>query len=194
MFPLIATLICVYLAHSFTLLGSPAFVRNFSTQNNDNNPHVLELPDGDLIFAHESSFISGGSAATDMVVYRLDNRGIVKWSKRIGTTESNSLTSITATTDGNIALLGSANYDPANIGWHLTVLSGEGSILLSKVYYCTDITTAGMRLAAVPNGGGFVMIGRAKFAPSVINKVVIVKVSNAGVVEWSTRMEDTLQA
>ena len=129
MFPLIATLICVYLAHSFTLLGSPAFVRNFSTQNNDNNPHVLELPDGELIFAHESSFISGGSAATDMVVYRLDNRGIVKWSKRIGTTESNSLTSITATTDGNIALLGSANYDPANTGWHLTVLSGEGSIL-----------------------------------------------------------------
>ena len=51
-----------------------------------------------------------------------------------------------------------------------------------------------MKAAAFPGGGGFVMVGSGKFAPSEENKALVVRVDESGEVQWSVRMEDTLEA
>ena len=61
-----------------------------------------------------------------MVVYRLDNRGVVKWGKRIGTAEGNDLNEMVMSSDGNIGLLGKAKFDGTTYGLHLTTLTTDG--------------------------------------------------------------------
>ena len=120
------------------------------------------LPDGDIIFAHYTDF----GPEDDMLVYRLDNRGIIKWAQRLGTGEINNVDSIALGTDGTIAISGKAYYDGSNYGIHLTKLTQEeGAILFSRVYHYADIDDRFTEVIQHPNGG-FVIKGRGKFPPS----------------------------
>ena len=72
---------------------------------------------------------------------------------------------MTLGSDGSIAILSRAYYSGTNYGLHLTKLSPEGSILLSRVYHYTDISIYYSYTEAHPSGG-FVLTGRGKFPPS----------------------------
>lgn len=61
--------------------GSLSFVRTFWVNDHAYIPHILTLPDGDIIFAYEGDFPS----ERDLIVHRLDNRGEHKWAKRFDT-------------------------------------------------------------------------------------------------------------
>ena len=124
-------------SQSPTLSGSPSFVRTFWFNNHAYHPHLLVLPDRDIIFAFEGEFPSD----TDMVVYRLDNRGVVKWGKRLGMAEANTISYLANGADDTIAIMGKAYYDGANYGLHLTILTVYGSILMSRVYHYANIDT-----------------------------------------------------
>ena len=80
------------------------------------------MTDGDLILTHETNFNDGASSTTDMVIHWLDNRGILKWSKRLGSSDSNDASSVAIGSDGSIVILGRAKHDGTNIGLHLTKL------------------------------------------------------------------------
>lgn len=125
-----------------------------------------------------------------MVTYRLDNRGVVKWVKRVGSVESNDLSSIALSSDLHIALSGRARYDGTTYGTHITTLSVDGAILMSKVYYLVTMSTYGKVVANVD--GGFIVQGSAKFAPSTIYKPIVYKVNSALEVQWAVKVDDNL--
>ena len=127
-----------------------------------------------------------------MVVNRLDNRGLVKWSKRYGSVESNDLSEIVLGSDGSIGLIGRAKFDGSTYGIHLATVSIDGAILLSKVYHFLTVSTGGYKLNAFPDGG-YLIICRGRHAPSTIYKLTAFKMNNAGDIEWGLRMDDKIE-
>lgn len=188
---LLALALLVFLSYqSPSLTGSHSFVRSFWLEDRPYPPRVLLLPDGDIILAHLGSF----SSDTDMVVYRLTSRGEVKWAKRLGTDEPNDLTSIALGADGNVAILGKAYYNSLNYGLHLTILTVEGDVLLSKVYYYSRIYTSWSRITSDPTDGGYVIAGQGKIPRNRMLKTFAFKVSSSGEIEWSVNVNDNISA
>ena len=131
---------------SSALLGSPSFVRRFTTDLTSYYPQIIELPDGDIMFGHETYFTTP-TAGTDIVLHRLNSTGQVKWSKRFGSDDINYLNEMVLGSDGSIGVLGKAKYDATNAGLHFAKVSLDGAILLSKVYHFNVIYTFQMKMS-----------------------------------------------
>lgn len=86
-----------------------------------------------------------------MIYCLLDNRGIPEFCKRYGTEETNDLSSIAVTSDGGVILSGRAKYDGTTYGPHLTKVSQDGTIVWSKVYSFSTISTSSAMIYSIPN-------------------------------------------
>lgn len=176
---------------SFTLLGSPSFSRIVSKSDNQLFQHSVELPNGDIVFAHSAEDpASFFFTEYHIDIICLDKHGAVKWDKTLKADTIGSIAEMALSQDGNVALLIGGSYpEIASQGLLLLKLDSQGNVIFNKVYYFYVIQSGGDLVAT--DDGGFVITGRGTIPFTDSNlKVFIAKIDAVGAVEWGVRSDD----
>lgn len=134
---------------------------------------IVQTSDGYVAIG--TSNMSGGAGGYDIFVMKIDNSGVVQWTKLIGTASSDYGYAVCNTSDGNIAICGELG-DFVD-GYFAKLDNSNGNILVQKRVDAINAT----RLYALTqtSDGGFLLGGRAN-----TNDFYLAKLSSSYTLDW----------
>ena len=122
------TLFLLLFRPTLAILGSSSFVRTFSTQYDDFTPRSIELSNGDILLVTRTLFTPGDSLTQDIMVWSLDSKGQINWTKRLGSSDINYVQAVVENSNGSIGILGHGSSS-TDQGVLLIILDKDGTEL-----------------------------------------------------------------
>ena len=155
----------------------------YGGSNNDYGSYIITTSDGgNLLIGYTNSFGNGGN---DGYLVKLNNQGVIQWSKTYGGPNDDEFSIGIQTSDGGYLLGGyTTSYgDPAD-AW-LVKTDAAGNLQWSKKY--GDGNPYGERLYDLIQtaDGGYAFCGDHKFTPGIVDAMVV-KVDANGNLLWAT--------
>lgn len=163
-------------------------------------PSIEQTADGGYILAGASNSnngdVTGNHGGYDFWVLKLDNLGNIQWQKSLGGTSEDYAYSIKQTSEGGYIVAGRSNSNDGDVGanhgnydYWIVKLDNAGNIQWQKLYGGSGIDEA--HSIQQTSDGGYIVAG---FSWSVNGDVTgnhgnssdywIVKLNNAGVIQW----------
>jgi len=163
----------------------PTFERVFGNEEDNTINSVQQTLDGGYILA--GSTILSGEDFTDMYVVKTDSLGEIKWEKVFGGKDTETITEIIQTSDGNYMAFGNTDSKGAGgFDFYLVKLDPTGNIIWEKTYGGSrDERSADM---IKTSDGGYLLLGSTlSFGDGLNSDVNVRKVSSDGTELWNKR-------
>jgi gliding motility-associated-like protein len=144
---------------------------------------VRSTTDGGYIMAGRTN--SFGSGGYDGYIVKMDNEGVVQWSRTYGGTADEVIHTIRQTADGGYVMAGQTKSygNPLGDAW-VTKIDGAGTIQWSKRFGENSVNgDAGYGICQTSDGG-YAIAGAQNTSPGVVNAMVF-KLDASGNVSWS---------
>jgi gliding motility-associated-like protein len=176
--------------------GNIQWTKTVGGSGSDRGHEVVQTTDGGYAMAGETN--SFGGSPDDMYVVKLDGAGNLLWDKRYGTASiADQAFSITATSDGGLALCGSAyffivgNIPASSNEYYITKLDATGNLQWTRLIRNPDapnIYPDYARSIIQTADGGYMISGeggRRKSSGGFVNKILLIKLDASGNVSWT---------
>jgi len=120
--------------------GNVVWKKNFGGSGSDRFSSVMEVSDGIIVVgnSYDESFGNGdwegvtGKGNTDAIIVKYDNDGNVVWKKNFGGSDNDEFHSVTAVSDGIIAVGESFEESFGNGDWEGVAAKGNGDAIMVK--------------------------------------------------------------
>ncbi|RDB05961.1 3-coathanger stack domain-containing protein [Runella aurantiaca] len=169
---------------------------------------IVQTTDGGYIVAGYANWIEGDlpdyHGYYDCWVVKLNNVGTIEWQKALGGTGSEAVNSIVQTTDGGYIVAGYSGSNDGDVAGHhgfgdfwVVKLSNVGTIEWQKALGGSNLEVA--YSIAQTTDGGYIVAGNAKSNDGDVSgnhgnyDCWIVKLSNAGTIEWQKALGGTAE-
>jgi gliding motility-associated-like protein len=176
--------------------GNIQWTKAVGGSGSDRGQEVVQTTDGGYAMAGETN--SFGGSPDDMYVVKLDASGNLLWDKRYGTASiADQAFSITATSDGGLALCGTAyffiqgNLSASSNEYYIIKLDATGNLQWTRLIRNPDapnIYPDYARSIIQTSDGGYMVSGEAgKRKPSggFVTKILLIKLDASGNVSWN---------
>jgi len=160
--------------------GAAIWNRTFGGPGEDNIPCVRETPDGGCIAVLATT--EGYRVDTFMssaTLIRLDNQGIVVWSRSLTESTQVEPRMVLPTSDGGFLVTGYAINGDSLAGPWIVKTDGSGSVLWNHVYDVGTYALKGSEQAVEIPDGGYAMIGDKE------GEIWLIRLDQSGAELWS---------
>ena len=168
--------------------GDIMWKRNFGGNYTDEFRSVTAVSDGIIVVGSSSSFNTGdwagiaGGGSTDAIILKYNNNGNILWRKNLIKNRGSFFNSVTAVSDGIIAV-GMSNSSTIAI---IVKYDNNGNLIWQRDFegYYATVTTALDGIIAVGSATSFGNNDWEDVVGKGLNDAIIVKYDNAGNVLW----------
>jgi len=175
--------------------GTVQWTKSVGGTGSDRGWEVVQTTDGGYAMAGQTT--SFGAAPMDIYVVKLDASGNLLWDKRYGNSPSDIAYSLTATSDGGLAVCGSSYYFimgnlPASTNeYYILKLDSNGGLEWTR--FIRDPNAPNTypdyaRSIIQTSDGGYMVsgeAGRKKNSGGYVPKIFLVKLDGSGNVSWT---------
>ncbi|MBI5402561.1 MAG: T9SS type A sorting domain-containing protein [Ignavibacteriae bacterium] len=159
-----------------TLISQTKFQCTVGGSGEDLSYYNIASRDGGFFLV--GSTYSFGAGDYDIMVEKLDYRGILKWSKIIGGTGKDFATSVTETSDGGCAVAGYRSPIGSSLTHYFVLkLDSTGNLQWLTTFGNSSVNEEARRLIQ-NNNGDFIVVGASA------QDLSISKISSSGVFQW----------
>jgi len=125
---------------------------------------------------------SCGAGSWDMYIIKLDANGTLQWTRTVGGPDYDEAWSITQTTDGGYAVVGTSHSYGVKSDIYFVKLDGNGSVQWSRAF----VTTNGVYGNSIiqTTDGGYAVVGQTGDYFSGVD-IYIAKLDANGILQWS---------
>lgn len=165
------------------------FQKTYGGQRNDYATDVRPTPDGGYIVAGRTA--SFGSGNDDGYLIKMDNMGVIQWSKVYGGTANDGFTRVLVTNDGGYIAAGQTrSYGfPTGAAW-IVKIDATGAIQWSRQFGENTANGESVSNLIQASDGSYVITGRHNGAPSVGN-VLVIRLDISGNLLWGKVYDDS---
>jgi len=168
--------------------GNISWLKTIGGTNDDYISSIQQTSDGGYIIG--ASTASFGAGSYDAFIVKLDSSGNISWSKTIGGTNNDSISSIQQTSDGGYIIGGStASFGAGNYDAFIVKLDSSGNISWSKTIGGTNIDD--VYSIQQTSDGGYIVGGYTNSFGAGNDDALIVKLDSSGNISWSKTIGGT---
>jgi hypothetical protein len=149
---------------------------------------IIQTTDGG--YAVAGNTYSFGAGVCDFYIVKLDGNGTIQWSKTVGGTGWDFVSSITQTTDGGYAVAGKTNsFGAGNYDFYIMKLDTSGNLQWSRTVGGTY--DDGVESIIQTTDGGYAAAGDTRSFGAGGGDMYIVKLDGSGTFQWSKTIGGT---
>jgi hypothetical protein len=164
------------------------FQRAIGGTNNDDAWSIKQTTDGGYAVAGETN--SFGAGSYDMYIVKLDGSGTLQWSRTVGGTGYESVSSIIQTTDGGYAVAGyTSSFGAGSNDMYIVKLDANGTLQWSRTAGGTGGDLAWSIIQTTD--GGYAVAGQTNSFGAGSYDMYIVKLNASGSLQWSKTVGGT---
>ncbi len=180
-FKLILPIAIVLLYFNKSLNAQVTFERYYDVGSSDMKEDLM----GNFVFAGEYIDWTKPGFPSDVSLYKTDNFGVVKWSKKIGNgTDKYSGRDMAVSSDNGYVVLGTKTFSPDVSDLSLVKTNSSGVLQWAKVF-STPIADEGQWIIPTKDNG-FALLGVSKQKTSDLGgRVIVIKTDNNGDLAWN---------